>query len=234
MVTTKVNALHLDGLGSVRAVTDGAGAEAERKIYRPFGDAFAESLEAPHLRLDPASDMASGPAFPERPTVAEGGAQGCVSGDRGRAVLFPRPPVLADRDDRRSLAADDGVVTAAGVAGAVGGHCADPLTLGDLVEQFRQDRAVTIAAGGKHHRPDVRGCRVRGQMHLAPLTTALATIPVVCLSGNLNGTLMVRQNRIAQSENTAERPGLPSCGASQVISLSSQTGSNPRLRREAV
>ena len=35
-VTTKVNALHADGLGSVRAVTDGAGAVVERTTYRPY------------------------------------------------------------------------------------------------------------------------------------------------------------------------------------------------------
>lgn len=45
---------------------------------------------------------------------------------------------------------------------------------------------------------------------------------------------MVRQNWIAVSENNAGRPGLPSCGASQVISLSSQISSDPRLRSEAV
>ena len=37
-VTTKVSALHADGLGSVRAVTDGAGAVVERTTYRPYGE----------------------------------------------------------------------------------------------------------------------------------------------------------------------------------------------------
>ena len=46
--------------------------------------------------------------------------------------------------------------------------------------------------------------------------------------------LMVRQNWIAASENTAGRPGLPSGGANQVISWSSQISSDPRLRSEAV
>jgi hypothetical protein len=59
----------------------------------------------------------------------------------------------------------------------------------------------------------------------------LATIPVVCRKGSLNRTLMVKQNWIAVSENTA---GLPSCGASQVMSLSSQINSEPRLRSDAV
>ena len=58
-------------------------------------------------------------------------------------------------------------------------------------------------------------------------------MPVVCLGGSLNRTLIVRQNRIAASENTAGRPGLPSCGASQVIPLSSQISKDPRLQSEA-
>ena len=53
---------------------------------------------------------------------------------------------------------------------------------------------------------------------------------VVCLSGSLTRTLMVRQNWIAGSENTAGRPGPPSGGASQVVSLSIQISKNPRLR----
>jgi hypothetical protein len=46
--------------------------------------------------------------------------------------------------------------------------------------------------------------------------------------------LIVRQNWIAASENTAGRPGLPSCGASQVISLSSQISNDPRFFNDAV
>lgn len=42
----------------------------------------------------------------------------------------------------------------------------------------------------------------------------LATIPVVCLNGSLNRTLIVRQNRIAASQKTGGRPGLPSGDAS--------------------
>ena len=99
------------------------------------------------IRLDPASDMASGPALPERPTEVASRGQGFVSADCGRAVLFPRPIVFADRDDRRSLAVDDGVKAAASVIGAIGGHCVDLFTLGDLIEQFWQDRDVTIATG---------------------------------------------------------------------------------------
>lgn len=225
-----------------------------------------------------------------------GGAQGFVSGDCGRTVLFPGPAVLADGDDRPGLPLEDGGVAAAGVIGAIGRHRADLFTLGDLVEQFWQHRTVTIATGGEFHGADVRRGGVHGQMDLAPLASALdamlahlpfaitekldacavheqvqgaigapigdldgegllpsaqggvvghgpvqsaifsrlATIPVVCLSGNLNRTLIVRQNWIAASENTAGRPGLPSGGASQVISLSSQTSNEPRFHSEAV
>ncbi len=48
-------------------------------------------------------------------------------------------------------------------------------------------------------------------------------MPVVCRNGSLNSTLIDRQNWIAVSENTGGRPGRPSCGANQVIPLSSQT-----------
>ena len=37
-VTTKVNTLLADGLGSIRAVTDAAGLKAETSTYRPFGE----------------------------------------------------------------------------------------------------------------------------------------------------------------------------------------------------
>jgi len=45
----------------------------------------------------------------------------------------------------------------------------------------------------------------------------------------LNSTLIDRQNWIAAFEKTGGRPGRPSCGASQVISLSSQISSDPRF-----
>ncbi|WP_413876126.1 hypothetical protein [Albidovulum sp.] len=44
MVTTKVFALHADGLGSVRAVTDPTGAAVERTAYRPYGEELAQVL----------------------------------------------------------------------------------------------------------------------------------------------------------------------------------------------
>lgn len=120
------------------------------------GDALAEGLEAPHFRLDPAPDMVSGPPLPERPAIVPGGAKGFVSGDCRRTAIFPRPPVFADRDDRRGLTVDDGGVATACVIRPIGGHGADLFALGDLVEQFRQDRTVTIAAGSEFHGADVR------------------------------------------------------------------------------
>jgi len=77
-------------------------------------DAFAECLEAAHLRLDPASNVIAGPALPEGPAIMPGGAQGFVSGPCCRAVFLPGPTVLADRDDRDGLAFDDGRLAAAG------------------------------------------------------------------------------------------------------------------------
>src|SRR5690606_11430344 len=51
-VTTKVNALHADGLGSVRAVTDETGAAVERNAYRPYGEevALAQPLTLPETK----------------------------------------------------------------------------------------------------------------------------------------------------------------------------------------
>ena len=51
---------------------------------------------------------------------------------------------------------------------------------------------------------------------------------------SLNRSLIVRQNWIAASQNTDGRPGHPSCGASQVMSLSNQINSEPRLLSAAV
>jgi hypothetical protein len=56
----------------------------------------------------------------------------------------------------------------------------------------------------------------------------------VCCKGSLNSTLIVRQNWIAASENTAGRPGLPSGGASQVMSLSSHPFTHEGMRYRAM
>ena len=111
-------------------------------------DAFTEGLQAPHLDLDPASDMVSCTSLPERPAIVLGGTQGFVSGDCGGAVRFPGSTVLADRNDRGGLAVDDGGVTAAGVIGTIGGQGADVFVLGDLVEQFRQFGGSANSPGG--------------------------------------------------------------------------------------
>ena len=59
----------------------------------------------------------------------------------------------------------------------------------------------------------------------------LATIPVVCRSGRPNSTFTIRRNWIAASENTGEQPGRPAVEARQIMSLSSQTSSDPRRFR---
>ena len=43
-IVTRVNTLHTDGLGSVRAVTDETGLAAERSTYRPFGEEAEQLL----------------------------------------------------------------------------------------------------------------------------------------------------------------------------------------------
>ncbi len=77
------------------------------------------------LCLDPASDVVSAPALPERPAMVPAGL---------------RP---------------------------ISGHAADLFTVRYLVEQYRQNGPLAIAAGGKRHRPDVRSGRIHHQMDRA-------------------------------------------------------------------
>jgi len=62
----------------------------------------------------------------------------------------------------------------------------------------------------------------------------LANIPAVWRNGNLNRTLIDKQNCMAASENTAGRPGRPSGGARQVMSLSTQMSKDPRFLSDAL
>ena len=130
-------------------------------VWVSGADAFAAGFEAAHLGFNATSGVVSGPSLPERSPIVSRGAQGLVAGFGRRAVLFPKAPVLSDRNDGGGLTFDDGGVAAAGVVGAIGGHGADLLVLRDLVEQFGQDGAVAVAAGGEFHSPDVR----RGRIH---------------------------------------------------------------------
>lgn len=112
------------------------------------GDAFAKVFQTAHLRLNPASDVVSRPALTECPAVMPCSTEGLVSGSRDRAIFFPEQAVLADGDDCAGLPVDDSVVAAAGVITANSGHRADLFALGNLTEQFRQDRTVAVAAWG--------------------------------------------------------------------------------------
>ena len=78
-----------------------------------------------------------------------------MSGNRGRAVRFPRSPSLADSDDRGGLPVDDRRMAAARVIGIIGFYRVDFFAHRDLVEQFCQNKAATIAAGGEFYRSDV-------------------------------------------------------------------------------
>ena len=66
-----------------------------------------------------------------------------------------------------------------------------------------------------------------------PIRTAVGDLDSRGLLPTAQGRI-VGQNWIAASENTAGRPGLPSGGASQAISLSSQINRERRLQSEAV
>lgn len=116
-----------------------------------------------------------------------------------------------------------------------------PLSIAEKPDAGAVNQQVQGAIGapmrhldGERLLPTAQG-RVVGTAQSIPANfSRLATIPAVCRSGNLNRTLMVSPNSIAASENNAGRPGRPSCGASQVISLSSRISSDPRLRSDAV
>jgi len=96
-VTTRVNALHTDGLGSVRAVTDGAGTVVEHTTYLPFGEE-AKSL----LRVGPEDQpfVAGGDAEDVRGTLdVEGHTGGHDDLVRlGREAIFAGG--LGGADDR--------------------------------------------------------------------------------------------------------------------------------------
>lgn len=145
-------------------------------IWVSGSDPLAEGFQAPHLCLGPASDMVAVPSFPGCTTFFANVAQDCVSRDCGRAVLTPKPPVLADRDDGCGLVFEDSGVASAGVVGPVRRNGADLLALRDLVEQGRQGGAVTLPARGELDGPDVGcGC-IHGQMNLAPLAPARGAV----------------------------------------------------------
>jgi hypothetical protein len=61
---------------------------------------------------------------------------------------------------------------------AIRSHSADHFNVGELTQQFRQHGAVTVAAGGEFHSPDVRGGRIHGQMNLAPRLGRLLRNPL--------------------------------------------------------
>ena len=185
------------------------------------GDTLFEGFEASHplpgnglpsnherVARDPASGAVSGSAFPEDPTKVPRGAQGPVSGGCCRAVFLPRLPVLTDRDDRSGQAVDDGGMAKARVASAVRSHGAGLLAFGNLVEQYRQHRAVTGAAGGELHRIDVRCGRVHGRMQLAPpLTVCKQTVAGQRLAAALDAMIAclpfaVTEELVSRAANT--------------------------------
>ena len=63
------------------------------------GDAFAQGLDAAHLRFDAVAGVVPFPSLPEGSAIVLGGSQSFVSGNCGWAVFLPRPTILADRDD---------------------------------------------------------------------------------------------------------------------------------------
>ena len=140
------------------------------------GDAVSGDFQAPLFCLDPASDIVAVPSFPNCTAFFTNVAQDCVSRDCGRAVLTPKPPVLADRDDGCRPMLENSVVAAAGIVSPIRRNRADLLLLRDLIEQGMQCRAVILPAGGELDRPKVGCCRVHRQTDLALLTSVQGAV----------------------------------------------------------
>ena len=149
------------------------------------GDTLPEGLEAAHplpgnglpanhdrVRLDPASCVVSVQRFQNaRPQCRVARRVSFLAIAAGQSSYHGRPflrigmiavawrsiPLVHVNMHCRAV---DGGVAAAGVTSAIRCHGADIFPFGDPVEQVRQHGAVTVAAGGELHRPNVRSGRV--------------------------------------------------------------------------
>ena len=143
-------------------------------------------------------------------SIVPSATQRFFAGDCGRAVFFPGPAVLADRDVWSRLAVDDGSVTAVRVMRPVGGDRADAFAFRDLTEQLLQNRAVVVVTGGKLHGADVRSGCVHCKMELArlalPLNTMLANLPLA-ISKELNAGAVHEQLQRAIGTSVADQNG---------------------------
>lgn len=83
-------------------------------------------------------------------------------------VGLPGFCVLAGRDYGICPAVSDGIVTLAGIVGAVCGNTADLLSGRDLVEQFRQHGCIANVATGELDRSDFQSFLVNPEVNLAP------------------------------------------------------------------
>jgi len=86
------------------------------------------------------------PFPPERRAEVSRGAQDVVSCDGCRAVLFPGAPVAADGYDPVGTSVDDRAMAPARVIGTIRGDGIHRFVWWDLLQQFRQQGAVSLAA----------------------------------------------------------------------------------------
>jgi len=137
-------------------------------------------------------------------------------------------------------------LAAAGERGTAHCHRTDIFAIGELAEQFWQNRSFTVAFAGKIHRPDVRNCGVHATSpwSFGPVAFAWLDLPQLQLEQTLEPLsgrccaipfrAAVRQNWSPASKNTAGLPALPSRGARHVIFLSRQIRKDQHVRSEAV
>ena len=83
------------------------------------------------------------------------GAQDVVSCDGCRAVLFPSAPVAADGSDPVGPSVDNRAVAPARVPGTIRGDGIERFVWRDLLQQFRQQGAVSLAARSELERANL-------------------------------------------------------------------------------
>lgn len=151
-----------------------------------------ENLKAAHFGLDTVLNLIAGSSLPEASTKVTRGPKDVVPGYGCRSVLLLGSFVLADRNERRGLALDDRGIPTSRFVCAVHGQGADRLFLGDLLEQFRQKRAVAGTIGCELFGADIGGSRFHGQLDLPTLVAALRSMLACCHSPPSKNSIPLR------------------------------------------
>ena len=132
-------------------------------------DALAEQFDTVHFRFDEAAAVIAAPFLPDGASRPFDRPERFIAGSRAGAILFPRSPVAADRNDRMGPARSYRGMALSGVVCAVATDMADLLILRDLRQQIGEHRGITNCVGCDFDCSNVERSRVNPDMHLAPL-----------------------------------------------------------------